>query len=63
MDRDGVQAEVIYGIPRRRHAAQRRGSRNEMFRIYNDWLKNFCTTTPTDTSAWPACPTATSTPP
>ena len=42
LDRDGVDAEVIYGIL---GAAGRLGDRdaaNEMLRIYNDWLKDFC---------------------
>jgi predicted TIM-barrel fold metal-dependent hydrolase len=42
MDRDGVQAEVIYGIL---GAATRLGDHEaaaEMFRIYNDWLADFC---------------------
>ena len=42
LDRDGVDAEVIYGIL---GAAGRLGDRdaaNEMLRIYNDWLKEFC---------------------
>jgi predicted TIM-barrel fold metal-dependent hydrolase len=42
MDRDGVQAEVIFGIL---GAATRLGDHEaaiEMFRIYNDWLLNFC---------------------
>jgi len=42
MDRDGVQAEVIFGIL---GAATRLGDHeaaNEMFRIYNDWLASFC---------------------
>jgi predicted TIM-barrel fold metal-dependent hydrolase len=41
-DRDDVQAEVIYGIL---GAATRLGDHeaaNEMFRIYNDWLVDFC---------------------
>jgi predicted TIM-barrel fold metal-dependent hydrolase len=41
-DRDGVQAEVIYGIL---GAATRLGDHeaaSEMFRIYNDWLADFC---------------------
>ncbi len=41
-DRDGVQAEVIYGIL---GAATRLGDHEaatEMFRIYNDWLVDFC---------------------
>src|SRR5437868_12917722 len=43
MDRDGVQAEVIFGIL---GAATRLGDHEaagEMFRIYNDWLVEFCT--------------------
>jgi predicted TIM-barrel fold metal-dependent hydrolase len=42
MDRDGVQAEVIYGIL---GAATRLGDHEAaaaMFRIYNDWLADFC---------------------
>jgi uncharacterized protein len=42
MDRDGVQAEVLFGIL---GAATRLGDHeaaNEMFRIYNDWLSDFC---------------------
>jgi predicted TIM-barrel fold metal-dependent hydrolase len=41
-DRDGVQAEVIFGIL---GAATRLGDHEaatEMFRIYNDWLLDFC---------------------
>ncbi|MGH7347165.1 MAG: amidohydrolase family protein [Candidatus Rokuibacteriota bacterium] len=43
MDRDGVQAEVLFGIL---GAATRLGDHEaagEMFRIYNDWLVEFCT--------------------
>jgi predicted TIM-barrel fold metal-dependent hydrolase len=42
MDRDGVQAEVLFGIL---GAATRLGDHEaagEMFRIYNDWLLDFC---------------------
>src|SRR3989441_1110134 len=42
MDRDGVQAEVLFGIL---GAATRLGDHEaagEMFRIYNDWLVEFC---------------------
>jgi len=42
MDRDGVQAEVLFGIL---GAASRLGDHEaagEMFRIYNDWLLDFC---------------------
>lgn len=42
MERDGVDCEVMYGIL---GAATRLGDHeaaNEMFRIYNDWLADFC---------------------
>jgi predicted TIM-barrel fold metal-dependent hydrolase len=42
MERDGVDAEVIFGIL---GAATRLGDHEaatEMFRIYNDWLADFC---------------------
>lgn len=42
MDRDGVDAEVLYGIL---GAATKLGDHEaatEMFRIYNDWLSDFC---------------------
>lgn len=42
MDRDGVDAEVLYGIL---GAATKLGDHEaatEMFRIYNDWLSEFC---------------------
>ena len=42
MERDGVDAEVMFGIL---GAASRLGDHeaaNEMFRIYNDWLVDFC---------------------
>ena len=58
---DGVDAEVL-GIL---GAATRLGDREaaeEMFRIYNDWLADFCST-PSGSSASHACLTATSKPP
>ncbi|MDX1513406.1 MAG: amidohydrolase family protein [Gammaproteobacteria bacterium] len=45
-DRDGVQGEVLYGIL---GAAQRLNdppAAEEMLRIYNDWLAEFCATHP-----------------
>src|SRR5216117_3803285 len=42
MDRDGVQAEVIYGILGAATRLNDPEAANEMFRIYNDWLKDFC---------------------
>ena len=53
-DRDGVQAEVLYGIL---GAAARIGAPEaaiEMMRIYNDWLAAFCATHP-DRFAGLAC--------
>ena len=46
MERDGVDAEVIFGIL---GAATRLGDHEaarEMFRIYNDWLADFCQADP-----------------
>src|SRR5689334_12950646 len=42
MDRDGVDAEVIYGILGAASRLNDREAANEMLRIYNDWLKDFC---------------------
>ncbi|MFT5393191.1 MAG: putative TIM-barrel fold metal-dependent hydrolase [Gammaproteobacteria bacterium] len=42
MDRDGVDAEVIFGILGSASKMQDPEAANEMFRIYNDWLKDFC---------------------
>jgi predicted TIM-barrel fold metal-dependent hydrolase len=42
MDRDGVDAEVIYGILGAASRLEDREAANEMLRIYNDWLKDFC---------------------
>src|SRR5499426_162045 len=42
MDRDGVDAEVIYGILGAASRLNDREASNEMLRIYNDFLKNFC---------------------
>ncbi|MGH7355041.1 MAG: amidohydrolase family protein, partial [Candidatus Rokuibacteriota bacterium] len=42
MDRDGVQAEVIFGILGAATRLNDPGAANEMFRIYNDWLVAFC---------------------
>ena len=36
---------------------------NEMLRIYNDLMIDFCRHYPERISAWPACRSATSTPP
>ncbi|HEU5195181.1 MAG TPA: amidohydrolase family protein [Methylomirabilota bacterium] len=42
MDRDGVQAEVIFGILGAATRLNDPVAVNEMFRIYNDWLVDFC---------------------
>jgi len=42
LDRDGVDAEVIYGILGAASRLNDTEASNEMFRIYNDWLKEFC---------------------
>ncbi len=42
MDRDGVDAEVIYGILGAASRLNDNEAANEMLRIYNDWLKDFC---------------------
>jgi len=42
MDRDGVQAEVIYGILGAATRLNDHEAATEMFRIYNDWLVDFC---------------------
>ena len=42
MDRDGVDAEVIYGILGASSRLNDQDASNEMLRIYNDWLKDFC---------------------
>jgi uncharacterized protein len=42
MDRDGVDAEVIFGILGVASRVRDHEAANEMLRIYNDWLKGFC---------------------
>src|SRR5688572_6730648 len=42
MDRDGVQAEVMYGILGAATRLNDHEAASEMFRIYNDWLVDFC---------------------
>jgi predicted TIM-barrel fold metal-dependent hydrolase len=42
MDRDGVDAEVIFGILGAATRLNDPVAANEMFRIYNDWLVDFC---------------------
>jgi len=42
MDRDGVDAEVIFGILGSASKMQDNEAANHMFMIYNNWLKDFC---------------------
>jgi len=46
LDRDGVDAEVIYGILGASSRLNDRDASNEMLRIYNDWLVDFCKSYP-----------------
>jgi predicted TIM-barrel fold metal-dependent hydrolase len=45
-DRDGVQAEVIYGILGASGRLNDPEAATEVLRIYNDWLHDFCRTSP-----------------
>ena len=42
MERDGVDAEVMYGILGAATKLHDHEAASEMFRIYNDWLADFC---------------------
>ncbi|HYM02261.1 MAG TPA: amidohydrolase family protein [Stellaceae bacterium] len=42
LDRDGVDAEVIYGILGAASRLNDKDASNEMLRIYNNWLVDFC---------------------
>jgi len=42
MERDGVDAEVIYGILGTAERLQDPDASTEMMRVYNDWLIDFC---------------------
>src|SRR5881409_4536316 len=44
MDRDGVDAEVIYGILAAAAKLKDIEASNEMLRIYNTWMADFCST-------------------
>jgi predicted TIM-barrel fold metal-dependent hydrolase len=54
MDRDGVDAEVIFGILGAASRLRDHEAATEMFRIYNDWLVDFCSHYP-DRSIGLAC--------
>ena len=45
-DRDGVQAEVLYGILGASMRINDNEAAGELLRIYNDWLAQFCATHP-----------------
>ncbi len=45
-DRDGVQAEVLYGILGATNRLNDNEAAGTMLRIYNDWLADFCKTHP-----------------
>ena len=47
MERDGVQAEIIFGILGAATRLRDHEAAAEMFRIYNDWLVDFCRHYPT----------------
>jgi len=42
MEKDGVDAEIIFGILGVASRVEDHEAANEMLRIYNDWLKDFC---------------------
>jgi len=45
-DRDGIQAEVLYGILGATSRLDDDEAAGEMLRIYNDWLAGFCSKHP-----------------
>ncbi len=45
-DRDGVQAEILYGILGATSRINDDAASGEMLRIYNDWLAEFCSAHP-----------------
>lgn len=45
-DRDGIDAEVIYGLLRISALLDDNDQIVEIFRVYNDWLADFCKTNP-----------------
>src|SRR5213596_1896128 len=62
MDRDGVDAEVIYGILAAAAKLKDIEASNEMVRIYNTWMADFCRHYPDRHIGLANLPTATSTP-
>jgi predicted TIM-barrel fold metal-dependent hydrolase len=46
MERDGVDGEIIFGILGVASRVRDDAAANEMLRIYNDWLKGFCSKYP-----------------
>ncbi len=55
-ERDGVQAEVLYGILGISDRLQDPEAAVEMMRIYNEWLADFCRPIPVATRGSPASP-------
>src|SRR2546427_9581615 len=45
-DRDGVQAEVLYGVLGTTRRLADHEAAAEVMRIYNEWLADFCATHP-----------------
>ena len=45
-DRDGVQAEILYGVLGSSGRLNDPEAALEMLRIYNDWLHDFCSAAP-----------------
>ena len=45
-DRDGIQAEVLFGILGASQRLNDAEAATEMMRIYNDWLADFCASEP-----------------
>jgi hypothetical protein len=54
-ERDGIQAEVLYGILGATSRLNDDEAAGEMLRIYNDWLADFCSKQP---EPMPASPTS-----
>ena len=61
MEKDGVDAEIIFGILGVASRVEDHEAANEMLRIYNDWLRDFCSYYPDRQIGLACLPTATST--
>ncbi len=60
-DRDGIQAEVLYGILGATSRINDDEAAGEMLNIYNEWLAEFCNTHPIVSRGSPASRITTST--